>query len=613
MSNQYQYQYQYRPLTTTSTVRLIKLENSKTEDRIAFKIRYTEQSTAEYDALSYLWGDPAPTREILISNEDDHEWTSFYVHENLWQFLDNAWQRKMFDRWIWTDRICLNQNDEEEKNEQIPRMAGIYHNAVRVIAWLGLSVSQERYLTRIRDDLKAGTIRKHYSMYSKDEARAAFALYSAEYWERVWVLQEIVSAKEIDCFICNMDMTFREVGMIPPFWSYHLDPASSGSTEAILLQKVVRRQATAPTDGCAPKIDLWQLLSLSSHKGLKTQRLKSQRPHDRVYGLLSLAQDFSDGTSPLSYIDVDYSKPPADAFLDVILESRPDLGSSWPYKMAIDLLLERPENTTIWEPIFTFLSRYTESDRTSQRHRELTKLVLSVSDALYLLASISDSLPGNGLARQAFGKLVSSLNIYPAAGRTAYLYAAVFGVALALQVEESELQRQIFEDWEACRHTRAVASSPWRCAAHQLPSARTRPQLLHIYGPSPHSEELESLVQGIDWRQTLTHQRGARVERTELKWTLGLERPFEKVCGGFKDLQSSGPCEGSLLSCQFPGADLWLQVSIHEDSDGFWRTNWIHVVFSRFWPWAGRQSRLTQSVSLRPPSALERVISRHRT
>lgn len=582
-----QNQYKYRSLPTKSTVRLIKLERSKVEDRTACKIRYIEQSTAEYDALSYLWGDPTPTREILISNEDDHEWASFYVHENLWAFLDNAWQRKMFDRWIWTDHICLNQNDDEEKKEQIPRMADIYHNAVRVIAWLGLSVSQGKCLVRVCDNIKAGTVRNRYS---KDEALAGFALYSADYWERVWVLQELVSAKEIVCFIGNLDMALHEVSMVQielPRPELANGASTTGSGGALCFQAEARMRARASSAGSAPKLDLWQLLSLSTRMRFNSLQLKSQRPHDRVYGLLSLAEDFSDGTSPLSHIEVDYSKPPADAFFDVILESRPGWRSRSGYFVALDLLLKRPENTTIWEPVFTFLSRYTESARTSQRHRELAKLVLSVSDALYLLASISGSLPGHPWTCRAFGNLLSELDFYSHSKHTVQQDSAMFGAALALNIVDGELRRQMFEDWKACRHSKTVASSPWRCAAHWLPSERDIPQFLHIGGPRQHGEELEPLVTlDIEWHEAKKLEQDAGRKclfyySMELAWTLGLERPFEKVCGGFKDLQSLGACEGSLLLCEFPGANLRLQVSIHEGSDDLWRITRIYVLFAR--------------------------------
>lgn len=580
-------QYQYHRLSTKSTVRLIKLKSSKVEDRIACKIRYTEQSTAEYDALSYLWGDPTSTRKILISNEDDREWTSFYVHENLWAFLDNAWQRKMFDRWIWTDRICLNQNDDEEKKEQIPRMADIYYNAVRVIAWLGLSVSQGKCLARVCENIKAGTARNHYS---KDEALAGFALYSADYWERVWVVQELVSAKEIVCFIGDSDMAFHEVSRVQmnlPRPELANGASTSGSGDALSFHEEARRRARLSSAGCAPKLDLWHLLLLSSRLRYNNLQLKSQRPHDLVYGLLSLAKDFSDGTSPLSHIEVDYNKPPADAFFDVILESRPGWRSGSGYRMAIDLLLKRPDNTTIWEPVFTFLSRYTESDRTSQRHRELAKLALSVSDALYLLASISGSLPDHPWTCRAFGVLLSELDFYSHSKHTVQQDSAMFGAALALNIVDGELRRQVFEDWKACRHSRTVASSPWRCAAHWLPPGRNNSRFLNIEGPRKHGEELKPLVMlDIDWHEAKkleqdAGRKGLAYYSMELAWTLGFERPFEKICAGFKDLQGSGACDGSLLVCEFPGANLRLQVYIHKGSDDLWRIIRIYVSFVR--------------------------------
>ena len=40
-------------------------------------------------------------------------------------------------KYRWIDRICINQEDLEEKGEQVPLMRVIYNNASDVAIWLG--------------------------------------------------------------------------------------------------------------------------------------------------------------------------------------------------------------------------------------------------------------------------------------------------------------------------------------------------------------------------------------------------------------------------------------------------------------------------------------------
>jgi len=40
---------------------------------------------------------------------------------------------------VWLDQICINQGDEDEKEQQVKLMARIYSQARQVIGWLGES------------------------------------------------------------------------------------------------------------------------------------------------------------------------------------------------------------------------------------------------------------------------------------------------------------------------------------------------------------------------------------------------------------------------------------------------------------------------------------------
>lgn len=462
--------YPHRRLATKSTVRLIKLEELKVVNRIACKIRHAEHSNAEYDALSYVWGDDTPRRDIFIYNDDDQEWNSLRVHENLWQFLDNAWQRKIFDRWLWTDCICLNQKDSEEKREQIPRMADIFYSAKRVIACLGMSVSQGEHLLPVRhviQEYKDWFWRE--TNFSEESILAAKAVIKAEYWERAWIVQEVVSSKdsEIVFFIGNIDMTFHEVRELRCF---------DDSKSRCDVHRGIMSCARILTDGHSPKVDLGILLAF-----VASGRFKSQQPHDLVYGIFGLVANHSEGTSPLEHIEIDYDKPPADVFLDAMLESLKHYAFYTDYPLAIALLLERPDNAKIWEPIFTFLARYTESSRTSQRHRNLARLILSVSDALYIIPSTSGSPPVNCYTDDVFLNLITTIRSAFSAGDvelTVEFSAFMLGLGISLKIYDERMSG-MSEDWIACRRSTVQASSPWRCAAHQL-SVRSGSPFQHI-------------------------------------------------------------------------------------------------------------------------------------
>lgn len=580
--------FQYRPLATESTVRLLRLEESKIDGRIACKLRHTQQPTTanhdpdyDFDAMSYMWGDPTASREILLQYDDTaYDWTLFPIHQNLWQFLDNIWHRKMFDRWFWTDRICLKQDDDREIGLQIPRMADIYRDARQVIAWLGLSVSQGEQLLpifRLVESHRTQQLTKRWrwwwfqrrsgSYFSRKTKRAVSAMFAAEYWRRIWTVQELVSAEHVLCFIGNMHPSLQLMEDMPML------VLPDDMVGLLFRAHFVVRDKACPSEGAgAPRADLWTLLRWITCDG----DIKSTRPHDRVYGILGLAASLSDGTSPRENIKVDYDKPAWDVFLDAVLEADVDWTLCYP---LMRLLVERDDDKTSGQPIFTLLTRYTESNRTSTRHRELAELALSISDALYLVISSSSALSRH------LGKLNDTFSTR-GYQRKAQQNAAMLGIALALKIGCSREQRALLsQDWKISRFPRVAANRPWRCAAHQFPIHRPT-------GPSRwpgHKDSGEWKKQDLDDYQAKkeeVEQSSARgvfhsvglaglVSPASPASPSGWKNPLEKrlcKCRDFQDLESSGPCDGSILSCNFPLANLRLELSTcnYQALQGHW-------------------------------------------
>ena len=90
----------------------------------------SDEHASLYDAVSYTWGPPEKTRSIYL---DTH---SLAVTAQVYMALSHL-RSRLFERVIWIDAICINQEDDEEKGLQVELMAKIYARASRVLVWLG--------------------------------------------------------------------------------------------------------------------------------------------------------------------------------------------------------------------------------------------------------------------------------------------------------------------------------------------------------------------------------------------------------------------------------------------------------------------------------------------
>jgi hypothetical protein len=92
---------------------------------------------SDYIAASYEWGEIEPEVDFVVDGRP------FLVWHNLWLLLSEvknrinrgAMSRKVR---IWIDAICIDQRDQEERNQQVSVMGQIYKSATWVLAWLGL-------------------------------------------------------------------------------------------------------------------------------------------------------------------------------------------------------------------------------------------------------------------------------------------------------------------------------------------------------------------------------------------------------------------------------------------------------------------------------------------
>ncbi|KAH7082845.1 heterokaryon incompatibility protein-domain-containing protein, partial [Paraphoma chrysanthemicola] len=153
-------------------IRLLKIH--KPENAGGYYVRaqlstFDLQSAPSYSALSYTWGTQNATRSISLNGG------RFEVGHSLYQFLDEFQhgEKQNEQRWLWTDQICIDHNSNAERSHQAGMMSTIYSQALETLVWLN------NYCTprTVREMVKR--------------------LYEHLYFTRMWIIQELMLAKEI--------------------------------------------------------------------------------------------------------------------------------------------------------------------------------------------------------------------------------------------------------------------------------------------------------------------------------------------------------------------------------------------------------------------------------
>ncbi|KAE8134931.1 heterokaryon incompatibility protein-domain-containing protein [Aspergillus pseudotamarii] len=148
-----------------------------------------------YEALSYVWANDED--DVIKSHRIELNNHIFYVTPNLHAALVNL-RNHHFDRVLWVDAICINQDDIAEKSKQIPLMRKIYAQADRVIIWLGEAFEDGdtalEYIRSLAED-KAQNERCLDGRHSKRVSDACIKLLQRKWFRRIWVLQEAGAAR----------------------------------------------------------------------------------------------------------------------------------------------------------------------------------------------------------------------------------------------------------------------------------------------------------------------------------------------------------------------------------------------------------------------------------
>jgi hypothetical protein len=297
--------------------RLVELEPGAQSGDIKCRLRsYSlDEDYPPYVALSYAWGRKDRYKDIDLNG------IRFPVGNNLWWFLHHMQLRGQYIT-FWIDAMCINQLDVLEQNHQVQMMRQIYSNAKSVSVWLG-EADESAYSNIAMQYLAARRPREaenfNFSkLWGQRTAKGVLALCERNYWRRIWIVQEIMLAKEISIYCGTQviswhafERIFNDLQVISARGREKHTPCVS-SVLASPAFVVVKAKSTWDGDNgnLQPLTTLLQLYR--DHEATNIR--------DKVYALHGLAKDCSD-------IAIDYRTSTKNLLIQVLNHTCASRGS----------------------------------------------------------------------------------------------------------------------------------------------------------------------------------------------------------------------------------------------------------------------------------------------
>ncbi|KAJ3940350.1 uncharacterized protein N0V96_009344 [Colletotrichum fioriniae] len=151
----------YRPILDPFEIRVLEILPGTGADKLRGRLRHcslelkasfalaVDGSAAPmvYTALSYTWGPNVFDETIECEGHVKN------ITKSLALAL-RAFRQEHSSVVMWIDQICINQDDNEEKAQQIPLMSRIYQNAMNTVIWLGESTSNSASAIKLLEDVR---------------------------------------------------------------------------------------------------------------------------------------------------------------------------------------------------------------------------------------------------------------------------------------------------------------------------------------------------------------------------------------------------------------------------------------------------------------------------
>jgi hypothetical protein len=288
----------YRPFTKHDEIRLLIIHPSITASSLLSCTldHVSLSSSPTYDALSYVWGTNACQNAVLVNGK--HR----LIGKNLFLALKHL-RLRTEDRVIWADALCIDQENDQERNHQVAQMGRIYSLAKFVRIWLGVP---DLFITRMFTRLST------YE-YSMDTQKMSFEanslgfkkLCQQKYWSRLWIIQEVVLAQDVTIHSGKFTMTWAHFTLLLSMLR-KLDPFENLSVVKLCDQRAALKQRELAIEKQHPQIAT-QVAGVSLVALVETHaQAQCVDRRDRVYGLHGLSPDCCRRNVPIGYFCTAY-------------------------------------------------------------------------------------------------------------------------------------------------------------------------------------------------------------------------------------------------------------------------------------------------------------------
>lgn len=355
---EFQYQQKIRLLQIDRCVPLmgLKAELVEVDDNLL--------GTTNYNAISYVWGIGERDRVIVLNGRP------FLVTTNVYNIIYRS-SSYFGKRVVWIDTICIDQNDIEEKKSQIQKMRSIYDQANTVQIFLAdspnarLAVHFMNHLLMHYGSPKevfsgvmiAMHLRKDMDKQLRRRIDALLELLANSWFERTWVVQEFVVAREVMVHYGTWIFDWEKLKLLAEILEDEDVPEaaqclmSCGERPGSQLKTYIKRPVL---------LDRWKSKLLLQRQGKLSEVLpsflgcKAGHWQDKIIALIG----FTDSAEKLSNL-IDYELPKDSILLTLahhLLEER-DLLETLPFA-GLSALPTYPTNLPTWVVDWTVTRRF---------------------------------------------------------------------------------------------------------------------------------------------------------------------------------------------------------------------------------------------------------------
>lgn len=311
----------YSVLDNLKSIRLLSLEPGRPSDPIhGYFLPMDLEGSAipEYDAISYTWADTSGDMQRRQPVFLGLHWDVLQVTNNCAAVLRRVRQTHA-RRLVWVDAVCINQDDHAERSAQVQLMRAIYARASSVLVYLGddnfedshlaLSALAQRDYAKIfsrgaHGQKPLAVAPRRYDTQPKnpervDDIRTSAALnrlLARPYFQRLWVVQEFVSAQTVQVY-CGTGAAPWPLSGLDVHQNIQAATSSIGREAPWVRYRDIKGKISPD--------HLWDIL-------LDTCQCLCSDPRDKVFAVLGLINTWN-GTPVMA----DYSRTTEEVYIGI--------------------------------------------------------------------------------------------------------------------------------------------------------------------------------------------------------------------------------------------------------------------------------------------------------